>query len=1398
MTHRLAIALTSLAIFLPGLGFSQSRDDEDDDELRGGLVGTYVDQHETSVMRVDRTVAFAWEGAVPDRRLAAGPIKVQWQGYFMSQAPGDYKLKAYVHGKLSIELGGRTVLDTTNAEPGWQETDVLNLPFDYHPILIRYSSAGPRGQLALFWSGPQFQLEPIGAKQFHHEPLATPDKEFQRGERLVHALRCAACHQLPGEPSPRDAPAIDRLSGNLSFAWLVERLATSPAAGATGNEVHHGQMPSFGFSKNEATDIAAYLLDRSQPAPRTQAAPKKTDREAGRELFLTRGCLACHQFGDLGTTAEFAGGDLTHIGSKRPAGFFARWLSDPAKINRDHRMPKFELTKEESRNLVAFLKTLDNDNQQHGAVPAFDAEQLDRGKQLVTKAQCANCHRLPDPQPDARPSTTLSARSNWNNACWQPATTRHDQPSFGLTVADQQAIRRFVSEVGPSPISLAAQGSRLIRENNCLACHPRGVEPGLVDTATRVAAGHESLATLLPAMIPPSLENVGDKLHDRALAEIIARKRPSRREYLRVKMPQFNFSERQLQSLVHHFVMSDRIPAGQELTFARSELDALTLNAAGSRLVTPNGFGCTSCHQIGDALPAKAPVNARGPILTLLGDHIRRPWFDRFVRNPARIVPRMEMPSVRVAVQGLLDDDVDHQLSAVWDVLNTKDFQPPRPDAIRVVRHLGKGDERAVMLTDVIRSPGGNYLKPLLVGLSNRHSMLFDLATARLAMWSIGDVASQHTEGKTWFWETAGTPLLETGLDQPEVTLVTDGASLAPVVQGQFATELDEVHHREHSLTANYRLRFAAGEHGEDAVLRVAQTFEPVKDADQSTGIRRTLVFRNVPLKSVVLVRVTNSDRSHNIAARKTLVIDDRSQIRLVQPAAAHFDKDGSVSLSPSADGEVRVSFTYTTTVPIDRFPILPTLSPKVEPVSLNVVPGYEAIRVPLETSIMPTGLAWRPNGELLVSSLKGRVWTVRDTDDDALEDQITPFSDELAAPYGLAATDEFVDVINKYGLLRLFDDNGDGRADRHVTIASGWGHTTDYHDWAVGLPSDANGNYYVAIPCQQDKRSVAAARLRGTVLKLVPRTPTTENPQAFEIETITAGHRFPMGIAINQAGHIFVTDNQGNYNPFNELNHVRPGKRFGFINLVDRKPDFKPTLTPPAIDIPHPWTRSVNGICFLETPASVRARIAGDLFGPFEGHLVGCEYDTRRLIRMSLQQVGDTMQGAAYPFSYTEPPSGPPFLGPLVSSISPAGDLYIGGIRDSGWGGANNIGELVRLRPIPDALPCGIAEVRATNRGFVVQFTQPVNAQRAADVANYALASYTRVSTPAYGGDDKQRRVESIRKVELADDALSVTLTVDTMRAGFVYELNIKDLSPDGSAFIPSQAHYTLRVIPE
>jgi glucose/arabinose dehydrogenase len=837
-----------------------------------------------------------------------------------------------------------------------------------------------------------------------------------------------------------------------------------------------------------------------------------------------------------------------------------------------------------------------------------------------------------------------------------------------------------------------------------------------------LASAHPQLEPLVPALSPPALDSVGDKLHPQSLSRAIRAAGDPYRDYLRVRMPRFPLSDQEVDMLAARLAALDRVP--EEAARQREPLEppgTASLHLTGSRLVTADGFGCTSCHPVGSALPSKAPLNARGPQLSQLGQRIRREWFDRFLNNPPRLIPRMEMPAVKVAVRGVLDDDVTQQLAALWAALNQPGFQPPQPDPVRVARQSGlEPQARAIAITDVVRYADRVFVKPLLIGLGNRHNLLFDLEHSALSVWSLGDTAQQQTEGKTWYWEHSGTPLLAMGPDVSELALVQPGGVLAPQRTGQFLTEVDWWSHVDGGLRFAQRLRYQPPDQSA-VTLHVEQDFRGWQ-TEAASGFVRALRIDGVPVGASLWLRVAapddaNAERVSDDGRR--LALGGGGAVQLLRPGDAGFDERGGILLRTIDVRPMHVELRYTTELATDRFPVSQAVLPQPVPATLDVVPGFEAVRLPIAEDLMPTALDWRPNGQLVVASLKGRVWLADDSNGDGLEDRLWPFSDELAAPYGLATTATYIDVINKYALLRLFDVDGDGAADRTVTVASGWGHTADYHDWAVGLPRDGRGGYYVALPCQQDERAPEAAVLRGHLLRLVPRRPTEDNPLSYALETVTRGHRFPMGLALRRDGELFVTDNQGNYNPFNELNHIVAGAHYGFINALQRQDKAvaagaAPPLMPPAIDVPHPWTRSVNGICFLETPPAVRQALGRDLFGPFEGQLIGCEYDTRRLIRMSLQRVDATYQGAAYPLSYDEPRGGPPLLGPLVCAVAPNGDLYIGGIRDSGWGGANNIGEIVRLRLQPDQLPCGIAEVRAVPEGALHLGGRPGYCRRA------------------------------------------------------------------------------------
>lgn len=1386
-------------------------DDEFPSEsLRPGLVATLTDADGRFCQRVDSTLALAWQNEPPDPRLAASSFHGNWQGRLFSIVPGTYRLHGFVQGQVSVRVAGQTVIEGNSAEPAWLDGEGIELEYGYHPLQISYDGNASSGHLALYWSGPQFQLEPVPAWHLFHTDEATPGEGFHAGERLVRALRCNACHALPSQAAPLPGPDLTRLRGNMAEAWLVDWLATAHHGSSEATDEESTvddadavlrRMPTFDLNRDEATAIATWLMastDDDAPSA-VESTEIAGDVEAGETLFHTVGCLACHRLNDLGRGGLFGGGDLTNVASKRPAEFFDRWLADPAQLNAAHRMPVFDLADQERHDLAAYLATL-GEAPSESASNQLDAteQRVAQGKQLVETYRCGACHELPSGTAETSPVDLAWSAADWQHACTQTADRARAQPGYRLRPGQSAAIREFVTRIVRMPADRAPplSGGLVMAERNCLNCHSREQESGLAPVATQLAERNDHYALRLPALTPPSLNGVGDKLTDAALADAIATRRAPLRPWLDVRMPRFDLSDAESRAIVEHLIEQDRIP---DLPSTETDDDPLRLRVAGERLVTSAGFGCTSCHQIGSFEPQDVALAARGTNLSLLGERMRRPWYERWVRNPARIVPRMEMPSVQQPIHGVLDDDLADQLAAVWHVLNVPDFEPPAAGAIRVVRSRNVPDapEQASVLTDVLEIGKRRYIKPLLVGLDNRHNVLFDLASAELAGWWFGDTARQRTRGKTWYWEPGGSHLIEPEQPAGQWQLELNGAVLTPARRGQFVSELEWLEHQPDGIRCGFRLHFdpPSGEAASvevDVTLSIAAVRSGSTEDDQ-TGFVCRYEVAGLPSQAQLrygLWPMVDSIETENERTLSFATDYGPCHVQLDEPEGATWqvaDDQHWLALDGGEPGTpLAFAIRYATRAPVDRFPLLP---PEIDPperlVLDEVVPGFEAVRLPLRDEPMPTGLAWRPDGTLIVSSLKGRVWLAHDTDDDGLEDDLQPFSDELAAPYGVASRGQAIDVINKYALLRLFDDDGDGRADRMRRLASGWGHTHDYHDWAVGLVDDGEGGYYVALPCQQDDRTVEEAHLRGHVIRL-----RAEGEEHFEVEDYCAGLRFPMGLARSAEGELFSTDNQGNYTPFNELNHLLPGRRYGFINKLERSTGFDPPHESPAIQIPHPWTRSVNGICFLTSPAGQNH------FGAFEGHLVGCEYDTRRLIRLSLQRVGESFQGAAYPLSLPVEAGAESLMGPLVCAISPQGDLYVGNIRDSAWGGGANHGALVRLRAQGE-LPPGIAEVRAAHDGFEIDFTQPVDRDAASLPSAYAVASYRRQRTPAYGGDDQDRADHAVREVQLSADGRRASLRVDNLRAGFVYELRVRNLHPEGKRFFPAEAHYTMHEIP-
>ena len=1342
------LAATLMAVVLTLTAHAQVPDRSESDGEYPGLV-LVADQERQVVAR---------PCLVPGQELEQN--RLEWQGRLRVDKEGDYQFAVVALGEVSIQLEGDIRLATTSDTAEWMEGQRFVMLAGDRRLLIRFQSTQPRSQLNIYWRGPDFRWEPLPAARLTHHNSSLPSAESQRRTDLawLRSWRCDACHSgrhLKAETLP--TPNLRHAAAHLQSQWLLKYFAARETESTPGIESDAWRHVHGRFTPQQAQDLVAWLRSmesKDRHDRPTTATEHMGDAENGRRLLAGTGCLACHVYEQLGNGGPYSGGDLTHLSQKRSLGFVARWLDDPAAINARHRMPRFALGAQQRADLEAFLLPPDETR----STLVSNAGNVAAGRQLARQHACLRCHDGSDADEQLRSTRSeLTAASDWSNSCL--VANRIGQPRYGMAAAVNRRIEAWLSATRRVEASL---GERLLAENNCLQCHARNGAIGFNGLVAQSLESHPDLAQTLAAAIPPALDAVGDKLHRSVLQSTISGEQNRRRPWLTTQMPNFPLKDEEVAAIADYLIGGDRVPSQAYADEAkRLQKHAVVDAATAERLVTANGFGCTSCHAIGKSRPpVETPVNQLAPNLTLLQKHIRKVWFDRWVRNPTRITPRMEMPSVQIPVENVCGGQLDRQLNAVWTTLNRKSFSPPDADPTRLI--LQGRTSRPALVTDVVKLNGSKMIGPLLIALPNGRNLLYDLERARLAAWWTGTAALQRTQGKTWFWEPPSQEIRETP-QLPELALLNDQQVLLPQRTGQFVARLQEWKTQANSVELRYLLRFdqTAGRDVSTTRSRPLVVTERISATDQ--GWRRRLIVRGARSSDTIGFRIVDDSLSVNASERRGDFVLLNRQSDDTWTITVHHADDGSYDV-PETSIEL----------PIQRAPKR----------TLNIMPGFELVQLPLRRDVMPISLGWRPNGEMILGSLKGRVWRGHDEDGDGLPDHLLPISDDLAAPYGIHAADRWVDVVNKHSLIRLSDEDGDGTTDRHRVMASGWGHTDDYHDWVVGLPVDGQGNYYISIPCQQDSRNEAAARYRGRVLRLVP-----DNEQ-FALEEISRGHRFPMGMARSRSGELFVTDNQGNYNPFNELNHVLPGRHFGFINKLEQSSSLPADVTPPSIAIPHPWTRSVNGICFLETPEAV----GGSTFGPFEGHLVGCEYDTRRLIRMSLDLVEGQYQGAAYPLAEAadDPRNG--LEGPIQCAVAPNGDLYIASIRDSGWGGGNNTGSLVQARLDVASLPAGIAEVKAIPQGFRLHFTKEVDRGRAGKLQNYTCESYRRISTPAYGGDDVDRRREKLTSIHVSSDGMTVDVLLAELREGFVYEWKLSRLVSDDQEFYPAEAYYTLR----
>jgi len=211
------------------------------------------------------------------------------------------------------------------------------------------------------------------------------------------------------------------------------------------------KMPNFRLNDEQIKAISAFIWQSALTDPLPKHKPGNAAH--GKELFETRGCLACHSIGegDQIQGGTFAA-NLTRVGEKDSYDYLVRWVHNarertrpycpyekkdigpedykkkglPFQFDLDHSkcpndghelevqnmtvMPSLRLSPEDAQDVASYLTTLKKQEQSSYADASFmdDPNLKDEGKKWVRHFGCAGCHEISGLEDEGRIGTELT------------------------------------------------------------------------------------------------------------------------------------------------------------------------------------------------------------------------------------------------------------------------------------------------------------------------------------------------------------------------------------------------------------------------------------------------------------------------------------------------------------------------------------------------------------------------------------------------------------------------------------------------------------------------------------------------------------------------------------------------------------------------------------------------------------------------------------------------------------------------------------------------------------------------------------------------------------------------------------------------------------------------------
>ncbi|MEX0290226.1 MAG: DUF6797 domain-containing protein [Flavobacteriaceae bacterium] len=422
------------------------------------------------------------------------------------------------------------------------------------------------------------------------------------------------------------------------------------------------------------------------------------------------------------------------------------------------------------------------------------------------------------------------------------------------------------------------------------------------------------------------------------------------------------------------------------------------------------------------------------------------------------------------------------------------------------------------------------------------------------------------------------------------------------------------------------------------------------------------------------------------------------------------------------------------------------------EELSTQIIPGSEEGLFAVDQLSPPYANPWNCRMKLsgidfltdgnkaVACSTDGDVWLIKGLMDGGNVLRWKRIAAGLFQPLGIKVVNDDIFVICRDQLVRLLDLNGDEETDFYESYNHDHQVTDHFHEFAMGLQADKEGNLYYAKSGRHAREALLPQH--GTLIKV--------EKGGLNSKIIATGFRAANGVCLNPDGSFLVTDQQGYWNPMNRINWVTASEKPKFYgNMWGYNPPKDSTrnaMEKPMVWVDMEFDRSPSELLWVESSK----------WGALNKGLLSFSYGYGKIQLVYNEEVNGQRQGGVIDL-----PGMKFYTGVMRGRFHPRDEhLYLCGME--AWSTTQNMrpGDLYRIRYTGKTLPLP-TKLNATSEGIKLTFASVLEAESATNPDNYQIMTWDLIRSRTYGSDRYNIKKLGISEVELLENEQAVLLTL-------------------------------------